>query len=252
MKIHDGDPAVPPQSPNEATTHGSEGPLPVKVREAIEYLRAGKDAHLELLARILDADEGKFFHVDFVVIAAMNRSMALIDGFTLLVEHKNALSAVPLIRMQIDNVIRLYACWLVREPPVVAEALLADQPLNKIKSRTGDKLTDKYLYEAASKHYPWIPEVYRQTSGFVHLSGRHIFAPITELDDSTRRMTTSIGGGREWKEQEMLESVSAFIDATKCLLHLCASWLQTKEQGQMSPEDRAKLLGIPVPEEFRK
>lgn len=243
---------TPAERPLRDTSAEASGPIPETVRRALEFLRAGKDVHLKLLSDILTADEHNIFHVDFVVIAAMNRSMALIDGFALLVEQTNALSAVPLIRMQIDNIIRLYACWLVNVPSVVGEALLAGKPLNKIKSRTGEKLTDRYLYEAAAEHYPWIPEVYRQTSGFVHLSGRHIFAPITGVDDSKRQFTASIGGGRVWTEQEMLEAVNAFIESTKCLLHLCSSWLQTKQQGRMSPEERAKLAGLPLPEEFKK
>ena len=225
-------------------------PLPEAVRKMVEYLRAGKDFHYELLKEILQADEQNLFHVDLVVIAAMHRSMSLIDGFTLLVEQQNALSAVPLVRMQIDNIIRLYSCWLVKEPPVVAEALLQDRPLNKVKSRSGKPLTDKFLYEAAAEHYPWIPQVYRQTSGFIHLSGRHIFAPIKSVDHKKHTFTASIGGGREWTEEEMRESVSAFIEATKALLHLCASWLQTKEQGRMPAAERAKLLGVEVPKEF--
>jgi hypothetical protein len=182
----------------------------------------------------------------------MNRSLSLIDAFTLLVEHKNALAAVPLIRLQIDNIIRLYACWLVREPPVVAEALLTDQPLRKLKSRSGKPLTDKFLYDAAAEHYPWIPEVYKQTSGFVHLSGRHIFAPVVAADDATHTISLAIGGSREWTEKEILESVNAFIEATKCLLHLCGSWLLTKEMGQMPPAERAERMGVSLPNEFEQ
>jgi hypothetical protein len=241
-----------PTGPDVQPQDSTQQPLPEAVHDMVEFLRAGKDFHYELLKKILQADERNMFHVDLVVIAAMHRSMSLIDGFTLLVEQRNALSAVPLVRMQIDNVIRLYACWLVKEPSIVAEALLADKPLHKIKSRSGQPLTDKLLYEAAAEHYPWIPEVYRQTSGFVHLSGRHIFAPIKSVDREKRTFTASIGGGCDWTEEEMCESVNAFIEATKALLHLCDSWLQTKEQGRMTPAERARLFGIDLPEEYRE
>src|SRR5262249_15301814 len=84
-----------------------------------------------------------------------------------------------------------------------------------------------------------------------HLTGRHMTSPIVEMNGETGEFSAFIGPGREWRESEMLEAVNAFIEATQCLLHLCWSWHRTKEQGRMSPDERAKLLGVEVPDEFR-
>jgi hypothetical protein len=193
-------------------------------------LRALKDEQQKLLTAVLGADEKKMFHVDLVVVGAVQRSLSLIDGFTSLVEARNALTAIPLVRLQIDSVIRIYACWLVKDPAEVAKALLDDKPLSKVQSADGKSLTDRTLYEAAAEHYAWMPVVYQQTSGFVHLSVRHISAPITKTSDSGE-LEMRIGPGRTWTEQDILEALEAFRQATLALIHLCWSWLQTKQCG---------------------
>lgn len=56
--------------------------LPKRVVELLVVLRSVKKDHLDLLQQIITADNSNLFHVDLVVIAAMHRSLALIDGFS--------------------------------------------------------------------------------------------------------------------------------------------------------------------------
>ena len=237
---------MPEQNDTNADNHAApDGAISQSLRSLAEY----REQHLQLLAEILMADGANLFHVDLVVMAAMHRSMALIDGFTTLVQQRNALAAIPLIRMQIDSIIRTYACWTVEKPSVVAEAMLDDKPLNTIKSRTGQPLTDAYLYQAAAEHYPWIPAAYRQISGFVHLSGRHITAPMHTGEPRTGHFTVNVSSPQGWSDVDVIGAIGTFAEATRCLLHLCWSWLKTKEMGRLSVEERAARLGVPPPDE---
>ena len=43
--------------------------------------------------------------------------------------------------------------------------------------------------------------------------------------------TAGINTGREWTETEILESLVAFAEATKSVLHLAYSWGVTKKRG---------------------
>ena len=139
------------------------------VRALVEHLHAGEEQHLKLLGEILLADGGRLFGVDLVVCAVLQRSLCLISGFCMLIEQRNLLCAAPLLRLQVDSLIRLYACWLVKDPHSIATHLLQDRPLNKVKSRDNQLLTDKYLWTKAAEHYPWVGDVYKATSGFIHL-----------------------------------------------------------------------------------
>lgn len=196
----------------------------------IESLKSSREDHYALLGKILEADGRALYGIDLVIIAVMHRSISLIDGFARMVEDRNALCANALLRLQLDNIIRLHACWLVDNPHSIALLLLEGGRLNKVKSRVGKPLSDAYLVSEASKLYPWLKKVYEKTSGFIHLSQPHMLAPLAKIDeDGTVGMEVGSGLGREWKEEEVLESLSAFGEATNSVLHLCYSWLVTKD-----------------------
>ena len=211
---------------------------PKTILKHIEALRGSYKDHIDLLGRILSADDGALYGVDLVMIGVIHRSISLIDGFTKMVEDRNALCANALLRLQLDNVIRLYACWLVDDPHSIAIRLLEGKPLREVKSKDGQWLSDAYLTSEASKLYPWLKTVYKKTSGFIHLSAAHMTAPVTQVDRGKHTMSVAVGsgGGREWTEHEALESLGAFAEATRSVLHLSYSWLVTKKSGAEKPE----------------
>lgn len=205
--------------------------IPLNLEKKLAELNELKDQHVEILSKILKADEGNLFGVDLVVMAVIQRSTSLINGFASLVEQKNVLCAVPLIRLQIDSVLRLYSCWLVDGPHSIANLMLEGKPFNSKKDKEGNKLTDKYLREKVSEHYKWIDNVYKKTSGFIHLSYAHFMSTVMNFSSETGELESFIGlngTDREWKWSEIYESVDAFIEATTSLLHLCYSWHETK------------------------
>jgi hypothetical protein len=60
-----------------------------------------------------------------------------------------------------------------------------------------------------------------------------MLAPVVGVDNSSHSLLMHIekeGKGREWTEEEMLEALDAFTEATKCLIHLLWSWLETKKK----------------------
>jgi hypothetical protein len=128
---------------------------------------------------------------------------------------------------------RLYACWLVDDPNSVALHLLKGHPVKKVKSKDGHLLTDSYLHQKVSEIYPWVSRVYQKVSGFIHLSRPHMMAPVNRMDHNERTISIRIGNdttGRKWTEDEMIEAIAAFTEATRSLLHLCGSWLVTKQK----------------------
>ena len=74
-----------------------------------------------------------------------------------------------MLRLQVDSILRVYACFLVKDSHEIAMGVLRDKPLNKIKSQDGYKLTDKFIRKKAIEVYPWIDNVYKITSGYIHL-----------------------------------------------------------------------------------
>ena len=118
---------------------------------------------------------------------------------------------------------------MVQDPHSLASHLLQDKPLTKIKATDGHKLTDRFLHESLTKRYPWATAVYENTSGFVHLSQRHIIAPVSGVDSESRSVTFDVGTKRaRWPEDNVLEALDAFAATTNALLDLSRSWLHAK------------------------
>ncbi len=197
--------------------------LPPAVAKRLSKLRNREREHIEVGLAIAKAGERGMFSAHSVALAAIQRSLALIDGFSLMVEQRNVLCAAPLVRMQIDSVMRLFACQLVDDPNVVYNHLLEDKPLHKLKSRDGNDLRDAYLIKRLGKGYPWLETVYEGTSGFIHLSVYHFNAIWDSVNDETQTISIAVGRsyGDRWKEAEMLETIDAFANTTTVLLEMC-------------------------------
>ena len=78
--------------------------IPKSVENRIISLRNSYNTHLDVLHKILEADEGRMFGVDQIVTGVINRSLSLIDGFTTMVEKQNVLCANALLRLQVDSI----------------------------------------------------------------------------------------------------------------------------------------------------
>ena len=75
-----------------------------EILEHIEALKGSRKDHIDLLYKIMNADERAIYRVDLVVIAVVHRSTSLIDGFARMVEDRNVLCANALLRLQLDNI----------------------------------------------------------------------------------------------------------------------------------------------------
>jgi hypothetical protein len=203
-------------------------PLPTEVAEAIAFLRTGKDHQYELAKALFEPETKTFFLVDLVFIGALQRSTALIDGFSTLVEQRNALAAAPLLRLQLDSAMRLNALWLVENPDAVATALLEDKPLRHIKAADGRPLTDSYLRQALAFLHPWVNPIYKRASGFIHMSASHLTSAIIDVEPESRNVHMILGPGRAWKDDEMLSAVNAFVSTTNVIYELCNEYRHSR------------------------
>ena len=207
--------------------------LPESVENLLAKLGQLKDQATQQLVSAWTADEAQLFSTDLVALGVARRTYAVVEGFVTLLRQRNPLCCGALLRLQLDTAMRFYACWLVDKPEEVALALLDDRHLDKIKSREGKWLADAYLHEQLSKQYgDWVSRVYRNTSGFVHFTGRAMLDARTDHDAAAGRESVSLqGSGRIWTEPEMVEMVSAFVESVGITVNLLYSWSYTKSLG---------------------
>lgn len=86
-----------------------------------------------------------------------------------------------MLRTHIDTALRFSAAWLVQNPHEFATLVISGQPINKLKDRKGQRLTDARLVTARSGDYPWLPNVYENLCDYVHFSASHLAAAASQL-----------------------------------------------------------------------
>lgn len=128
-------------------------------------------------------DVGKLFMVPendttspiaLLAIGVMDRSVSLIYGFTTMIRANNITCAAPIIRLHLDSLLRLYALKIYQDPNRLATMVFKGEQIRLIKDRQGNKMSDRYLVDQLSLEHSWIESVYKETSGWVHLSKKHI------------------------------------------------------------------------------
>jgi len=207
---------------------------PNTLEAAIRHLQNSADVQIQLAHRAVGADEGRLFPDDLVLIGTVQRSLDLIDAFTLLTERGNATAAIPLLRLQLDSCMRFFACSLLPNKSELLTKLLNGEPIKKIRTPDGNYLTDAFLHKKLSEVYPWFSHVYEFACRFVHLSTPGMVSGVTSVgsaQDRTVQFHIGPGAGRKWLEHERKEAVDAFIGATEVLCSLIGAWEVAKKQG---------------------
>jgi hypothetical protein len=180
-------------------------------------------------------DQNKSMYLaDFYVMGALRRILALAKGFRSQIADRNFLCAAPLVRMQLDTALRVYALSLVSNRDDVAKQLLDGVPLSKLKDAKGQKLRDAYLVDQLSETYAWVKPLYAETSGFVHLSERHFFTSIAKTNDEEQVVHLSITSEDDGRsEADYYEVVDAFHESTRLAGTVIAGYLlaRTKMAG---------------------
>jgi hypothetical protein len=211
--------------------------------ESFPSLENCRKRHLELGKQVIEAYGGNIYPVDFLIIAAINRSLCLLVGLKILIEEKNIICAAPIIRMQIDNAMRVAAGTLVSEPHQLVMNILNGIPIKRQEDRNGHKLTDQYLLSIIEKDHKWIRKVYENTSGYIHLSEKHIYNSIFVPKD--REYEIKISPKDTYiKEETYVELVEAFIAITSILFEYVEGWIYTKNNPKAAREELRRTLGV--------
>jgi len=191
---------------------------------------------------MMRVDEGRVFGTDLIAIGAIKRTITVGAGFRLLVREHNYLCAAALLRLQLDTLLRFAALELVDDPHSLIGRILAGESIRKIKDRTGKPMTDARLVEHLSARIPWVSRVYKETSGFIHLSDKHMRSPVTGVDDDARTVSFFVHeadvhvGEEHWREL-----VECFNETTRVIGGAIASWAQRKRD--VGEERRARREG---------
>lgn len=201
---------------------------------------------VELLLSELEADAGRMgkvlienvvpagsamFPLDFLAFAAVKRHASTTAACIAMVRSWNMVVARALLRMHIDTSLRFSAAWHVAKPHDFATSVLKGDRIDKMKDRTGARLTDARLVQLHKEKYPWLPAVYESLSGYVHFSGAHISDAVHSVGDEDDRTVEFLVSDQDLKFPEFswIEVLECFREATSILGTFLQGWGATKK-----------------------
>ncbi|HNP96872.1 MAG TPA: hypothetical protein PKJ63_14630 [Cyclobacteriaceae bacterium] len=208
-----------------------------ELEKKLKELEGLTDAHLTFCSKMLQADESKMFPVDILAAATIKRSLALIQAFTTLVRLQNYTTAASLLRLQLDSCLRLSAAFLVEKPHDMAMEVLSGKPVRKMKDRNGRFMHDRHLVESLAPRFEWLPRVYEATSGFIHLSEKHLHSVFESVEEENSIGLRIAADDENVPEHLWLELTEGFQAATDALFEYLSGWIFTKA----NPELVAKM-----------
>jgi len=191
----------------------------------------------DMWVRMLNAYQSKFYPVDVLAMAALNRSAALCKGFQSLIEQKNFICSASILRLQLDNALRFASVFLVSNPHAFASAVMDGKRIRDFKDKSGKLMTDAYLVSFLSKKHPWISKVYEVTCSYIHLSDQHILQAIESREDDKTFIFKMSATDEHLVEESFVEAIEAFCAATDVFHYYIEGWIYSKA----NPDLMAKI-----------
>ena len=202
----------------------------ISVNKKIEWLKEKERFHI-------DFSEKLFFPVikliskssNMLVFSAINRSKNLVLPFCELIEKKNLIASVPLIRLQLDNLLRLYAGFIVSDREIFVDRVMRGEQISKIKDRTGKIMRDNYLCDKLSLELKddCLTDLYKHLSGFIHFSDKHFMNAIKIHSEKSLWIEL----GDITFENDIYEFyVENYIGITKLFLYYCHLWYHPDDE----------------------
>ncbi len=198
--------------------------------KSIEQLESIKKEILQVGMETMKVAQGQLLTSDFIVVGAIKRSQSVSSGIVMHIKEKNMTCARALLRLQLDTVLRFSALNIVDNIQDLAKHILSGENLTKFKCRDGNQLRDGYLVEKLEPEFPWIRDVYKNTSGYIHFSGSYIYDSVATMDEETREMTLLINDTDDrFPESSWVEIINCSIHCILILKGMILAYRSLKE-----------------------
>jgi hypothetical protein len=201
-----------------------------KVEKSLNLIEQRRSALVELAGIMIEANKGRLYEIDFLYVASIHRSVKLIDAFLMLARQENFVAAIPLVRMHLDSILRVFAGSLTDDPPKFVNQFIDNTPVRNMKDADGNLMTDRYLVEKMSSMPGLEPlqGIYNVTSGFVHFSVMHL---KSVLYPNESRWSFHVGGKDSYlKEADVLKFTSAMDHLSTLFGFMIRDWIKQKDQ----------------------
>lgn len=142
--------------------------------------------------------------------SALGKIVDVLDGLSIMLRERNVSCSGVLLRVQLDNLMRVFAAFISEDRKKFISSFLEGTPINKLKDNDGRLMTDGQLRRRLTLYCPKIDKVYKEMSGFVHLSASAYEKTWWLIQDNVINVAIGISA-REDLNPKLLEIADAFI-----------------------------------------
>ena len=115
---------------------------------------------------------------DLCLCAMLDRSMRLTDGFIPMIEERNLTCAGALLRLQMDNCLRLFALFIANDRDEAVDCIIDGGIFSSLRDKDGNQMRDGSLKEKLDRYDPGFSDIYTQASGFIHFSSKAFYQSV--------------------------------------------------------------------------
>lgn len=153
---------------------------------------------------------------DLFFTSAIDRSIALLDGLSSMLQSRNLTCAGILLRSQLDNCMRVFAAFIAEDRKNFIKNFMEGKKISQMKDNQGNKMTDVNLRKRLSEYDNQLDIVYQNSSGYVHLSNKAFFQSTTIPEGEKNAFELKIGLPiKEKANPILLECLDAFMHYVK-------------------------------------
>jgi hypothetical protein len=77
----------------------------------------------------------------------------------------NYICAAPLVRLQLGNMLRFSALWLVADPQDFVMNVMVGKQINGLNDKNGKRMTDRRLVDQMETRFPGVKAIYDDACG---------------------------------------------------------------------------------------
>lgn len=198
------------------------------VNEILIELEKLENEILESSKRFYEADKRNLYSLDLFAIAVNSRAMSILKGYITLARENNYITAISLIRLQLDNALRFFASTQVTDSNDFVLHFLDGKEIRDYKDYKGKKLTDSHLAREVDKYFKGTLKLYKDACGYIHLSEKHFMQSLLKAEEKTRQVSFVIGSTDNYTDDEKVDFTNTMIEVTKLVIIMVEQWKHEK------------------------
>lgn len=164
--------------------------------------------------------------LDLVMLGAVHRTRHLLEAVRMLCDARNTIALDPLVRMQLDTLLRINAVLHEKEPYDVEVALISGEKVRNLKTVAGNKMYDKELLDLLNSDLPWVREIYEKYSDAIHFSTDHVQQSLRQAFFAPSDIDVNGNSQKQFIDDRLCEAISDLLKVTRPLTASAISYLQ--------------------------